>query len=73
MTTATVISSRNGSIVTATLGNVIKFNADVEQSALVKEIRHSEWDSCTIQVRVDVKRGCYAGNNQWLDLAQCWN
>jgi hypothetical protein len=62
-----------GRSVSATVGAAICFKADIEQSAIVKEIRYGGWNGRVPQVRVDVSVGGYAGPDQWLDLADCWN
>ena len=67
-------SSRDPSVtVTASVGTEICFKADIEQSAIVKEVRYGGWNGRRSQVLVDVDDGEYAGPNQWLDLEECWN
>ena len=72
MKTATA-TNQHGEAVIATVGKAIWFKADVEQSAIVKELRYAGWDGRQLQVRVDVTQGEYAGRDQWFDLNECWN
>jgi hypothetical protein len=60
--------------VTATRGELISFKADIEQQAVVKEIRIG-WNGRDAQVRVDIEHGDenYRGDNVWLELKTCWN
>jgi hypothetical protein len=69
--TATAVG-RDGESITATVGKMIGFKADIEQYAPVKEIRYGGWNGRIPQVKVDIKEGEYAKDNVWIDLKDCF-
>lgn len=66
------VEGPNGTI-TAVLGKPIGFKRDVEQTAIVKDIRIGGWNGRVPQVQVDVTQGEYAAPGVWIDLEDCWS
>lgn len=58
--------------ITAEIGKPICFKADVEQQAIVKDVRYGGFSNRP-QILVDIEQGEYRAKNRWIDLERCWD